>query len=124
MPAKEKHLDRERLTITRMAEIYCSAHHGSSDGTLCEACSEFLDYAAARLRKCPYGEDKPTCAKCPIHCYKPEHKAQAKTIMRYSGPRMLLRHPLLVIAHTLDGLRNALHPRELAREDRLRTRKK
>ena len=124
MPAQEKHLDRELLTVTRMVEIYCSAHHGHSDGMLCEECSEFLNYAAERLQKCPYGEDKPTCAKCPIHCYKPERKAQARKIMRYSGPRMLLRHPLLVIAHKLDGLRKARHPRELAREDRLRSRKK
>jgi hypothetical protein len=124
MPAKEKHLDRELLTITRMAEIYCAAHHGNSDCMLCEECSEFLNYAAARLKKCPYGEDKPTCAKCPIHCYKPERKAQARKIMRYSGPRMLLHHPLLAIAHKLDGVRKAIHPRELAREDRSRSRKK
>jgi hypothetical protein len=37
---------------------------------------------------------------------------------------MLLHHPLLVIAHQLDGLRKARHPRELVREDRLRLRKK
>jgi MinD superfamily P-loop ATPase len=124
MPTQEKHLDRELLTITRMVEIYCSAHHGDSDCMPCEECSEFLDYAAVRLKKCPYGVDKPTCAKCPIHCYKPARKAQAGKIMRYSGPRMLLHHPLLVIAHKLDGLRKARHPRELTREDRLRSRKK
>ena len=124
MPAQEKHLDRELLTITRMVEIYCSAHHGNSNCMPCEECSEFLNYAAARLKKCPYGEDKPTCAKCPIHCYKPERKAQARIIMRYSGPRMLLHHPLLVVAHKLDGLRKARHPRELVREDRLRSRNK
>ena len=124
MPAQEKHLDRELLTITKMMEIYCSAHHDNSDGLLCEECSEFLNYAATRLKKCPYGEDKPTCANCPIHCYKPERKAQARIIMRFSGPRMLLHHPLLVIAHKLDGLRKARHPRELARDDRLRSSKK
>ena len=112
MPAKEKHLDRELLTITRMVEIYCAAHHGNSDCMLCEDCSEFLNYAAARLKKCP------------IHCYKPERKAQARIIMRYSGPRMLLHHPMLVIAHKLDGVRKAIHPRELARADRLSSRKK
>jgi len=53
MPAKEKHLDRELLTITRMVEIYCTAHHGNSDCMPCEECSEFLNYAAARLEKCP-----------------------------------------------------------------------
>jgi hypothetical protein len=36
---------------------------------------------------------------------------------------MLLRHPLLVIAHMLEGLREARHPRKLERDNRLRSRK-
>ncbi|MGQ9675372.1 MAG: nitrous oxide-stimulated promoter family protein [Chloroflexota bacterium] len=28
--------------------------------------------------------------------------------MRYSGPRMLRRHPLLAIAHIIDGLRTQI----------------
>ena len=67
-------------------------------------------------------EDKPTCANCPIHCYKPVRKEQVKRIMRYAGPRMLLRHPILAITHQLDGLRRARHPREMTREERLRSR--
>ena len=115
-----KHLDRERLTMTKMVGIYCSAHHGDSRSDLCASCREFLDYADVRLDKCPYGEDKPTCSNCPIHCYKPERREQAKAIMRYAGPRMLLKHPLLAITHKLDGLRKARHPGELTREQRLR----
>jgi hypothetical protein len=124
MLLKEKHLTRELITITKMAEIYCSAHHDGSGSALCEECEKFLDYVKVRLNKCPYGEEKPTCAKCPIHCYKPARKAQAKAMMRYAGPRMLLRHPLLVIAHELDAFRKVRHPRELTREQRLRSRKK
>jgi hypothetical protein len=105
-----------------MVDIYCSAHHDSLGVMLCAECQEFLDYAEVRLEKCPYGDDKPTCANCPIHCYKPARKVQARDIMRYSGPRMLFRHPLLAIAHQLDGFRNVSHPRELTREQRLRSR--
>jgi len=43
--------------------------------------------------------------------------------MRYAGPRMLRRHPLLAIAHILDNFRTARHPRESSREERLRARK-
>ncbi len=121
MQATDKHLARELLTITRMVGIYCSDHHGGD--ALCESCQEFMDYAEVRLEKCPYGEDKPTCANCPIHCYKADRREQARAIMRYAGPRMLLRHPILAIAHKLDGLRKAMHPRELTREERLRSRK-
>ena len=40
-------------------------------------------------------------------------------IMRYSGPRMLFRHPYLAITHKLDGFRTAAHPKALTREERL-----
>lgn len=109
--------------MARMVGIYCSAHHDIAGNMLCANCQEFLDYAELRLEKCPYGEDKPTCANCPIHCYKPARKTQAREIMRYAGPRMLLRHPLLAVAHKLDGFRKARHPRELTREQRLQSRK-
>ena len=119
---EDGHLARELLTITRMVEIYCAAHHDVAGGTLCDECGEFMDYAEVRLQKCPYGEDKPTCSNCPIHCYKPARRDQAKAIMRYAGPRMIFRHPWLAITHKLDGLRKARHPNELSREQRLRSR--
>ncbi len=105
-----------------MVEIYCAAHHEVASGALCDECREFMDYAEVRLEKCPYGEDKPTCSNCPIHCYKPARRDQAKAIMRYAGPRMIFRHPWLAITHKLDGLRKARHPNELSREQRLRSR--
>lgn len=123
MTFEDKRLDRERRTIAKMVGIYCADHHDGSGSGLCEDCSEFLDYAEVRLRKCPYGDDKPTCANCPIHCYKPARRTQVGEIMRYAGPRMLLRHPLLAISHKLDGFRRALHPRELTREQRMDSRK-
>ncbi len=122
MRRTNKRLDRESLTMTRMVGIYCTARHDGGEVRLCAACQDFLDYAQVRLQKCPYGEDKPTCANCPVHCYKPARKAQARDIMRFAGPRMLLRHPILAIAHQLDGFRKARHPGELTREQRLRSR--
>ncbi|MBT8074363.1 MAG: nitrous oxide-stimulated promoter family protein [Xanthomonadales bacterium] len=116
-------LRSEHKTLVCMTKIYCEDHHGQHPGGLCGECAALMEYSAKRLAKCPYGEDKPTCANCPIHCYKPARKAQAREIMRYAGPRMLLRHPLLAIAHQLDGFRKARHPRALTREQRLRSRK-
>jgi len=124
MFGQKKYLARELVTITKMTEMYCAAHHGGSGTGLCEECREFVDYAAIRLQKCPYGENKPTCSNCPIHCYKPARKVQGRAIMRYAGPRMLLRHPLLAIAHQLDGIRRVKHPREFTREQRFRARGK
>ena len=124
MKSMQKRLARERKTMSKMVAIYCSAHHADSANELCSECQTFLGYAETRLRKCPYGDDKPTCANCPVHCYKPAQREHARTIMRYAGPRMLLRHPLLAIAHQIDGFRKARHPGELTRKQRLESRKK
>lgn len=98
--AKRK-LQKERKTIAAMLRIYCSAHHGSSDNTLCSICENLFDYAQQRLDKCPFGESKGACSKCRIHCYKPDMRKQVTEVMRYSGPKMLKKHPLLAIDHLL-----------------------
>lgn len=87
-----------------MVEMYCRAHHGTR-GKICDDCAELLVYAEQRLGKCPYHEDKPVCNKCPIHCYKPDRREQVRVVMRYAGPRMLWRHPVLAIRHMIDKRR-------------------
>jgi predicted amidophosphoribosyltransferase len=95
---------REKRTIRAMVTIYCRAHHGTA-GELCPECRELLDYASGRLDRCFFGAEKPACAKCPVHCYKPAMRAKARAVMRYAGPRMPYKHPLLALFHWLDGLR-------------------
>ncbi len=90
-------LGSEFKTISAMVKIYCKKHHKTAQ--LCNECSRLLSYANEKLDRCPYGQNKPTCNKCPIHCYKPAPKAQIKKIMRYAGPRMLIYHPILAIKH-------------------------
>jgi len=111
-------LQREHRTMQCMVAIYCRDHHSHGAGGTCDECREFLDYAERRLEKCPYGETKPTCAKCPIHCYKPAQREQARVIMRYAGPRMTVRHPWLAVMHLLDKLRRVEHPMETRRRRR------
>jgi hypothetical protein len=111
-------LDREYRTMRCMVRIYCADHHATAGGALCVECGEFLDYAQRRLEKCPYGEEKPVCARCPIHCYKRTQREQAQSIMRYAGPRMVLRHPWLSLTHMLDKLRRVEHPMDARRRER------
>ncbi len=89
-----------------MVRIYCRRHHGAEQ-ELCADCKALVRYAHQRLDRCAFQEDKPTCAHCPIHCYQPAMREKIRAVMRYSGPRMLLRHPILAICHLLDGLRRA-----------------
>ena len=107
MPSDPPRIAREKRTIRAMVAIYCRAHHrpNGRTGELCDDCSQLLDHAFGRLDRCFFGAEKPTCANCPIHCYKPSMRAKAQAVMRYSGPRMTYKHPLLAVLHWLEGLR-------------------
>ena len=96
-----RRLERERHTIRVMIGVYCRGNHGGK-GELCADCRALQDYAMQRIDLCPFHQDKPTCAKCPIHCYKPHLRQQVRLVMRYAGPRMLFVHPLLTIQHYMD----------------------
>ncbi|MEJ2515617.1 MAG: nitrous oxide-stimulated promoter family protein [Gammaproteobacteria bacterium] len=111
-------LRREFRTMEHMVQIYCEHHH-PGDGP-CEDCRRFLAYAEKRLEKCPYGEAKPTCARCPVHCYKRQQREQAREIMRFAGPRMSYRHPWLALMHVLDKVRRVEHPMALRARRRRR----
>jgi len=119
MAIQTPRLKREFRTMQCMVEIYCRNNHGAGAFGPCPDCMDFLDYAEQRLEKCPYGESKPTCARCPVHCYKRAQREHAKEIMRYSGPRMTLRHPWLSVTHVFDKLRRVEHPMEARRRRRL-----
>lgn len=97
---------RQKRTIQAMVAIYCRAHHRRAAG-LCAECQALLDYALCRLGRCPFGAEKPACANCPIHCYRPAMRTAVRRVMRYAGPRMLWRHPILALFHWLDGRRPA-----------------
>lgn len=99
-------LAREWRTMEAMIKVYCRSQHRSVTG-LCAECQGLLDYATVRLDRCRFGADKPTCAKCPVHCYQPARREQVKAVMRYAGPRMIWRHPLMSLVHWLDGFRKA-----------------
>src|SRR5271169_3147438 len=104
MSEKHARLIRKEKTISAMIGIYCRGNHGTK-GPLCYGCEELLSYARARLLKCPFQEAKTTCAQCPVHCYKPAMRARVKDVMRYAGPRMPLRHPVLALFHFVYGFR-------------------
>jgi len=97
-------LERERKTLEAMIGLYCRDRHGIRDG-LCPDCAELAEYARQRLLKCPFGEGKTTCAKCPVHCYRPAMRERIRQVMRHAGPRMPYRHPLMTLRHWMDGLR-------------------
>ena len=97
-------LERELETIHAMIALYCGDRHGVGE-SLCADCQALLDYARVRLDRCQFGTQKPTCVNCPVHCYQPRYREKVRVVMRYAGPRMLWRHPVLSLRHWLAGFR-------------------
>ena len=93
-----RRLSREERTIAVMIALYCRDTHGATPDT-CAACSALRAYAHDRLVRCPFEADKPTCLNCAVHCYRGDMHERVRAVMRYSGPRMLLRHPVLTLLH-------------------------
>ena len=90
---------RELKTIAIMVRMYCHHHHGGTP--LCADCAALFDYSQRRLQRCVFGDAKPNCAKCVVHCYSADMREKIRIVMRWAGPRMLLRHPILGVLHLL-----------------------
>ena len=92
-------IENEKKTVGMMVRLYCRRYEGNKK--LCQDCSQMLSYAKARLDRCKFGNEKPTCKKCPIHCYKPDMREKMRTVMRWAGPRMMIYHPIEAIKHLI-----------------------
>ncbi len=93
--------EREKKTVSAMIKLYCREVHKSQN--LCCDCQELKDYALLRLDKCPFGYDKPICNKCTIHCFSKEMREKIREVMRFAGPRMITKHPILALFHIWDS---------------------
>lgn len=93
-------IGQEKATVMQMIGLYCHGHGHSHDG-LCADCQALAGYAFARLDRCRFGNRKPTCKKCPVHCYSPAMRQSMRRVMRYAGPRMLFCHPVAALRHFL-----------------------
>jgi len=109
MSKAPKNLDKkraeEKLLVSEMIALYCRKQHGTPKGSLCPECQQLHDYALARIDRCPFMETKTFCSACKVHCYKPEMREKIRAVMRFSGPRMLLYHPILAIWHLICSMR-------------------
>jgi hypothetical protein len=94
---------REKLTIRRMIAFY--AQRCPQANSEIGHYDTLNAYAEKRLDKCVFGEEKPACKQCPVHCYQPAKREEMKQIMRWAGPRMLWRHPMLTVLHLIDDRR-------------------
>ena len=110
----------EKKVVALMIRMYCRRHCRQQGRTakadridarhttngLCPECAALLDYALRRLDSCRFGNGKPSCRKCPVHCYRADMRERIRTVMRWAGPRMIFHHPLAATKHLLRELRS------------------
>jgi hypothetical protein len=87
-----------------MIRMHCKDVH-KPDNILCEECSTLLKYAQERINQCRFGPTKPVCGKCKIHCYRPDMRGRIRTVMRNTGAKLILKHPLLAVFHLVDNFK-------------------
>lgn len=102
--------------VDLMIALYCRKKHKRKKGELCSECQELKDYCRYRLSLCPWGDKKPFCSNCTIHCYNAEHRERIREVMRFSGPRMLFHHPVLALRHVKETLKQKKKIRKNANE--------
>lgn len=102
----EKKRAMEAEVMSMMIGIYCRGHHhanrsaaSESEPSLCPDCRSLLTYARSRITACPRMDVKSFCSACPVHCYSREMREKIREVMRWSGPHMLLHHPLMTLHH-------------------------
>ena len=102
----EKKRVMEAEVMSMMIGIYCRGHHhanrcatSESEPSLCPDCRRLLTYARSRIAACPRMDVKSFCSACPVHCYSHEMREKVREVMCWSGPRMLLHHPLMTLHH-------------------------
>ena len=108
-PKTAKRRQREMRTISQMITLYCAQNHGDAERRnvahcgepVCDECAALDAYAVKRTQRCRKMEVKTSCDECENHCYRPEERERIRTVMRYSGPRMLTRHPVAAVRHLM-----------------------
>lgn len=101
MKSSQERLIFEQKVVSEMIALYCRKNHEGTE--LCDECSELIEYARQRSKECPFREEKTFCNNCPSHCYRPAMREKIKVVMRFSGPRMIFYHPVLLVKHVVES---------------------
>lgn len=106
MKSVEEKRKKEQYLVEEMIHLYCRKNHRDYKGQKpCPVCRELAEYAKKRSEKCPFMENKSFCSNCKVHCYKPQMRERIRSVMRFAGPRMLFRHPVLAVWHLVSSIK-------------------
>lgn len=105
----EQKREYEKKIVAEMISFYCRHKHKTNNNKLCHYCDNLLKYALNKCDHCPFMANKTFCSNCKIHCYSPIMRLNIKKVMRYSGPRMIIRHPIMVMKHMYYSIREKIN---------------
>lgn len=120
---------REKSVFLAMSEVYCKGmkHDGITDVTeelgfdeelqtyvkwsgwkvrLCPECLDLSKESAKHTNRCRHLAYK-TLPPLPDACYANRQEKRIRPIMRYSGPRIMTRHPVLGVQYMVLTARHA-----------------
>lgn len=103
--------EHEKKIVSDMIALYCRKKHHQKN-RLCTECAMLKEYAEKRSDQCPFMETKTFCSNCKVHCYKTEMREKIRRVMRFSGPRMLVYHPVAAVRHLLESRKEKRRLRE------------
>ena len=86
-----------------MIKIFCKGNHpddnSNNSSNLCNMCHDMEKYIHNRIDYCK--QNNFFCAYCDNKCHPMDKSDYLKKIMRYSGPRILKKYPIMSIKHFL-----------------------
>jgi len=101
MSTMQPRIEREQRTVTALIRIHCHGRHHAGP-ELCAGCTDLQRYVAERMARCVLHDAKPTCATCKARCFAPPQQVRFRAILRYAGPQLFWRQPLLALWHHFD----------------------
>ena len=94
---RRKHTQTSRHAVKTIDERFEETIN-KKEVSLCEDCERLFNHGIAKLMQCPF-DPKPSCRKCPDHCYAPKYRQQIKEVMRFSGTYLVSRGRLGLLFH-------------------------
>ncbi|NLI72500.1 MAG: nitrous oxide-stimulated promoter family protein [Bacteroidales bacterium] len=133
----------EKQIFFLMAAMYCQDHHAAESEKvpiaklefpeeiqdwiskekrithyrLCANCYELIDKAFQHTERCPHSTYKTFCHECPTMCYRKEDQEKMLPIMRYSGKKIMWKHPMYTWRFIKNLLKNKNKIKNMTREE-------
>lgn len=104
--------EREKALVSEMIALYCKKRHGTKGG-LCPECAALAAYARKKERKMPFYGDQDLLLQLPGALLPTGNEGKIRAVMRFSGPRMMLCHPVPALRHVVEEQKEK---RRLAKE--------